>query len=355
MTQRDLLIYSCLASLSCLGAGCGSGASAEDEGGVPEPAIPEPATRATFDPVQGMPDAPPPSTPLTQGQKTRSLEEGATTFVEEVYRDGTKKTRRQVLRTAEGIVNHGPYMRWHKNGVVAEEGEYRNGQRQGKFIERFDTGQPLFEVDYVDGVVHGVKREWSDVGYLKKEAEFQDGLRHGSYRTWTMMNEGVRTVMIEGTHSGGRKTGEWTYYYRTGEKRDHGRFEDSVRQGLWTTWWEEGTLRREAEHLDGEWQGRVAEYGRDGHELSEGGYAAGLPEGVLTTWYPGGGGKKSEKTYHAGRQEGLATTWFEGGQMESRGEMLDGKQHGDWVYWNRDGSVNSDWSGRYEGGERIDG
>jgi antitoxin component YwqK of YwqJK toxin-antitoxin module len=279
------------------------------------------------------------------------MQVGELRFIEQVYPDGRKKSRRQVKRTEEGVVNHGPYVRWYRNGVVALEGEYVEGLQQGPFIEHFETGQMKSETPYLDGRVHGLKKEWSDIGFVKKEAHFESGQKHGPYATFLMLNEGVRLPHISGQHERGEKTGSWTYHYMTSEKRDHGDFVAGVREGLWTSWFPSGELKREVHYRADEYHGALVEYDQ-GVKLSTANYADGAPEGVQTLWFTNGE-KKSERTFANGKASGPAATWYEGGQPESRGALVLGKKQGVWEFWRRDGTVDEQRSGTYEAGERV--
>ena len=338
-------------------AACGEGlgSSPTEEGRSEEsPAVVEPmpprAVGESFDPAGRAPT--PPAVSGTWSQTTVNVDEGELRILEQTYRDGSKKSRRHVKKTPEGIVNHGPYVRWYRNGVVAEEGEFRDGERDGVFIERFDTGQMKSEIEWEAGQVHGTKREWSDIGFVKKEAEFRHGVLHGRYATYGMVLEDQRFVRISGRFDEGVKVGPWTYAYGGGEKRDAGEFVNGLREGLWTTWHENGTLELEAHYRAGQWHGTVAEYDGEGRPLSTGTYVDGTLEGMHTTFFPSGA-KRAEKTYLRGKPNGAAATWFDGGPMESRGEFVDGRQEGEWTYWNADGSLNEEWTGLYRDGERV--
>ncbi len=150
------VLFGLLLTLSL--AACGGGGEAES------PPAPTPAEESTpvqpgaagpsFDPVSGAPSllgASAGKTPAT----TVHMQPGELRFIDQTYPNGKKKSRRQVKRTAEGVVNHGPYVRWYKNGVVSEEGQYVEGVKHGVFVERFDTGQMKAETPYALGLVHG--------------------------------------------------------------------------------------------------------------------------------------------------------------------------------------------------------
>jgi antitoxin component YwqK of YwqJK toxin-antitoxin module len=280
------------------------------------------------------------------------MDEGDRRVIEQIYRTGEKKSLRQVKRTAEGVVNHGPYVRWYRNGVVALEGEYVDGLQQGVFLERFDTGQMRVETPYLEGREHGLKKEWSDIGFVKKEVHFEHGELHGPYATFLMIHEGgPRLPHITGQHERGRKVGPWTYHYLSSEKRDQGEFVDGAREGLWTTWNQDGSLAREAHYRAGEFHGELIEY-EQGVKVSTSTYDMGTASGPQVLWYANGQ-KRLERTFVDGEVTGPASTWYESGQLESRGELVDGEKEGAWQFRRRDGSPDPQRSGEYERGERV--
>ena len=63
----------------------------------------------------------------------------------------------------------------------------------------------------------------------------------------------------------------------------------------------------------------------------------GKKDGLWTSWYENGQ-KESEETFKDGKRDGLGTWWYENGQKKEEvtfkdGEMISGKK------WNKDGSV----------------
>ena len=63
---------------------------------------------------------------------------------------GTKQCL-QAKDTTGAYVNHGKYLEWHPNGVLALEGEYVGGFKTGKWTEWDDKGRKLSEKWYETG------------------------------------------------------------------------------------------------------------------------------------------------------------------------------------------------------------
>lgn len=48
--------------------------------------------------------------------------------------------------------NDGKFMQWHPNGVLAVEGEFRDGQKHGTWVEYNTSGKPIRERYYEYGI-----------------------------------------------------------------------------------------------------------------------------------------------------------------------------------------------------------
>jgi len=49
------------------------------------------------------------------------------------------------------------------------------------------------------------------------------------------------------------------------------------------------------------------------------------------------------------------THWYSPGRKQAEGTYENGKRQGHWIFWNKDGSIDGSRTGRYEGGELIQG
>jgi hypothetical protein len=74
----------------------------------------------------------------------------------------------------------------HENGVVAEAGEFAEGQTFGHRSYWNENGQQLLDGEYESGLAQGLWREWSEHGGLAGEAETDRGEFHGDCRFWKL-------------------------------------------------------------------------------------------------------------------------------------------------------------------------
>ncbi len=72
----------------------------------------------------------------------------------------------------------GPYKEYYENGVLKEEGNYRQGKKHGLFKEYDDQGELMLEGSYKDGKKEGIFTEYS-LGRINWERKYRHGELHG--------------------------------------------------------------------------------------------------------------------------------------------------------------------------------
>ena len=97
----------------------------------------------------------------------------------------------------------GPWVEYHDNGQLNIRGIYKDGKRYGSWVGYYDSGQLKFKVSIKDGKRHG-----SSVGYHK------NGL-----------------LASKGTYKNGEYDGPWVSYHENGtvDDRNTGTFKDGVK------------------------------------------------------------------------------------------------------------------------------
>ena len=74
------------------------------------------------------------------------------------------------LKNGKGYINE-----YNSLGKLIFEGEYLNGERNGKGKEYSDYGDLLFEGEYLNGKRHGKRKEYYFTGELLFEGEYLYG------------------------------------------------------------------------------------------------------------------------------------------------------------------------------------
>lgn len=85
-----------------------------------------------------------------------------------------------------GIMD-GRWVVYGEDGVIQLlQREFKNGERDGIWINRYAGGEPAREIHYANGDLDGVRKQWYDNGQMASEEHFQDGKRHGRSVQWNL-------------------------------------------------------------------------------------------------------------------------------------------------------------------------
>lgn len=101
----------------------------------------------------------------------------------------------------------GIWRTWHPNGELASEEFYKRGKQDGCLVWWYDDGTRMSSASFVKGLKCGCERHWYQNGCLKGECYYRSGKLHGALSAWS--EEGVQ--LVKGWYREGVKEGEWMY------------------------------------------------------------------------------------------------------------------------------------------------
>ncbi|MEM1450621.1 MAG: hypothetical protein AAF957_03700 [Planctomycetota bacterium] len=97
------------------------------------------------------------------------------------YDDGAPEARASyVLGALDGHL-----VRWHANGVIAEEGDWLRAERLGWHRTYYDSGQVRTEGRWEDGLAEGLHRRFAPSGAILEECGHHRGERSGPRNLWS--------------------------------------------------------------------------------------------------------------------------------------------------------------------------
>lgn len=106
-------------------------------------------------------------------------------------------------------------------------------------------------------------------------------------------------------------------WFKNGQVKQKGVFDQGQRKGLWVSWYE------------------------NGQKKTSGHYVAGLKEGQWTIWYQNG--RRMQKGYYkADRREGVWIYWYGNGRKKEAGRYRQDERVERWSYWDDSGKLVKD-------------
>lgn len=222
-------------------------------------------------------------------------------------------------------VPHGPMKQWRPVGMLAREGVFSDGQRDGLWRAFAKNGQLIEQKIYRNGLPEGEHRAWYPTGEAKELETYKGGVLDGPRKQW---GRGGLLVLTE-VYEAGSLNGRWSDFFPgTSKPRQWGEYRNGKREGTWRRASETGVTLSTATYINGVLDGLIRLWSE---------------EGVLI----------EETTYSEGQKTGPSLSWYADGTPQSEGRLENGRRIGRWTYWKSDGALNERWSGVFEDDERV--
>ena len=153
-------------------------------------------------------------------------------------------------------------------------------------------------------------------GKKKVEGNYKDGEQEGLWVEWYLDGQ----KKSEENYKDGRYDGLQVIWHKNGQKKEEGNFKDRVREGLWVEWHENGQKSREVNYKDGDYNGQWLEFDENGQKAMEYNYKDGKVDGLMVWWHQNGQ-KSSEVKYKDNRRiQGSEKYW------NSKGEPVNSRE-----------------------------
>jgi len=224
------------------------------------------------------------------------------------------------------------YKEYYRSGKVRLKGGYANGMKIGIFREYADSGELingyLYDKDTV--IAEGLVRS--------------DGNYEGDWKHFYKSGE----LKATGPYEDGIRTGEWIFYFKNGKKEQVGKFKENQYYGEWKWYYSNGQLRRSEYFNKRELlEGVVTEWDSTGNEITRGEYYNGLQEGG---WFYHVGDYKEVGEFTIGLQNGMWNHYYRNGKTAFRGTYDEGEPKGKHIFYHDNGLKKK--VGKYQGGEK---
>ena len=197
---------------------------------------------------------------------------------------------------------------FYDNYQIKFEGEYTDGERNGKGIEYYENKQIKFEGEYLNGKI------WNGIGYYddgKKAFEIKEGKGN-------IIEYDTKGILIfKGKYLNGERNGKGIEYHKNRQIKFEGEYLNGKRNGkgkeysLTQATCYKGILAFEGEYLNGKREGKGKEY-YNNKLVFEGEYKNGKRNGKGKEYYFKYGNLKFEGEYKDGSRHGKGKEYYFG-------------------------------------------
>ncbi len=203
----------------------------------------------------------------------------------------------------------------------------------GPFSHFFENGKPSILGKHSNNKPSGNWKYYYESGELKQEGiiiGYQKGY-------WKFYYENGK-VMKEGKLDGNREEGFWTYYYENGHLRKSGDYFEGMKQGKWDYFYEDSVQKAVANFENG--TGYYQEFYYDRSLKKEGSLVNGHSEGIWTYYYKNGE-IKAKGLELDGSKNGYWEYYFKDGNKSSQGNYTRNRKDGEWIFYQVNGEIKT--------------
>ncbi len=237
---------------------------------------------------------------------------------------------------------HGEVRSYHE-GVLMRRSQYQDGVLQGLeqgYLYLDNTSDPRFgklvsETLYSRGLRQGVSKEYDAAsGLLVKEAHYQRDLLHGSYKEYKAgiltyqgnyaygARDGLHTsyrddgtLQQTATYESDVLDGAWAQYHTNGNTQLRGNYDRGLKTGTWVEYWEDGGLKESTDYLADYPDGVYERWDEQSRRTLRENYRGGIRDGLSETFTAGV--LSSSTVYSGGAEVGPRKTYYPNGQLAS--------------------------------------
>lgn len=221
----------------------------------------------------------------------------------------------------------GPLTRYENGNLSSYGAVNSSGEQEGSWDFYYANGKVRLTERYRNGKLHGETVSYYKNGNVRSRQEYKDGeqTKQSDYDNNGRLNSVVEIK--------GRTAAATSSYHWNGTKEYTVEIEDGrTKDGHYPTYYDNGTLRSEADILKGERSGVYKEYHRNGKVSEEGNYRNGKKDGEYKYYYDNGR-LSLRMSYSNDKPDGVHEQYDREGRLTEKGTYRNGKKEGPEYYF----------------------
>lgn len=224
---------------------------------------------------------------------------------------------------------------YFSTGRIKESYTFKNGLRNGSFIENLASGKPSISGEFLDGKKDGDWTFYFPDGSIEKSTHYRNDSLDGEYHVFYENGK----YQTKGQYVNGAKTGEWSWYINNGDQLDmKGSFINNMQDGDWEYFYSSGELSYKAQYAKNQKSGEWSYFYKGGQPYRKGVFNEDEKSGLWQTWYEDGT-VLMEGNYSTGKEEGLWKNYWENGKLKNQSFFKDGELNGAWHSYTLEGNL----------------
>ncbi len=188
----------------------------------------------------------------------------------------------------------GLWKKYHPNGMIRYKGNFKDDQPIGEFIYFYDTGKLQVKITHFG--TESYANNYYETGELKATGKYENQLKDS---VWTYYDTDGYKIADE-LYINGKREGSWKVYYNTGQVAEEKEYTSDFEDGIWKQYFIDGKEKLSATYVKGELEGRATYYGSNGKKAVSGVFVRGARDGFWTFYKEDGTTVRKKEEYKNG-------------------------------------------------------
>lgn len=225
---------------------------------------------------------------------------------------------------------------WFYSGALYSTTPYQSDKKQGRQVYYNAVGIPILSIPYEADVATGEVYNYFQDGTLETVFNYKNDEKHGPSKEYYLDGQ----LYAEGHYENGKADGLFTFYYRNGNKSREIRYAEGFQVGEGKKYYPDGSIKEKYD-LDerGKLKGESITYARNGKVLRKATYK----DGVLQSYICFDSTGKVLREEKEKRGELPFYEYYADGTLQTKGQIIDGKNEGEWQYYSPYGFITSSY------------
>ncbi|PCJ26527.1 MAG: hypothetical protein COA97_05460 [Flavobacteriales bacterium] len=199
-------------------------------------------------------------------------------------------------KTDEKGLKQGEWKKYYKNGMLRYVGSFKNDKPIGVFKYYYDSGNLQVKMTHYDSETYS--NVYYKTGEIKATGKYENQLKDS---TWTYYDiEGYKKA--EEFYLNGKNEGTWKSYYNTGQIAEEKEYSNDFEDGIWNQYFITGKPKLTATYVNGLLEGRATYYGKGGKKAVSGKFIRGARDGFWTYYKGDGKTVRKKEEYKNGKR-----------------------------------------------------
>lgn len=190
----------------------------------------------------------------------------------------------------------GLWKKYHPNGMLRYEGNFKDDKPVGVFKYYYDTGKIQAKMTHFGPEAYS--NMYYETGELKATGKYENQEKDS---IWTYYDVDGHT-MAEEFYLSGKKEGTWKVYFPNGKVAEEKNYTSNVEDGEWKQYFENGKVKMTATYVQGALEGRATYYDAAGKKAISGTFYHDVREGYWTYYEKDGITVKKKEQYEKGKR-----------------------------------------------------